>query len=131
MRSTLLALTVFACSIAGEAAPDRYLCTIEKGYSLGGSGLARTRRILAALESRSFEIDRKTGAVTGSTLQNLSYEPTVVAPGDEENAFQVYWIIRSSSGMRVRFIEVQEYAETAEKPFRAVVQNWTYTGHCE
>ncbi len=116
---------------SGQAAEDRYRCTIERGYSLGSSGLSRNRRVLAALESRSFEIDRTSGAVTGSILENLQDAANVVAPGDRENSFQVYWIVRGRAATRVRFIEVQEFEDGLVKPFRAVVQNWTYTGYCE
>lgn len=114
-----------------EAAPDHYACTIERAYTLSASGLRTSRRVLAALTTRSFEIDRNTGVVTGTHLENRDSEPTVVARGDSENSFQAYWIVRGLVGSRVRFIEVQEFAESPRKPFRAVVQNWTYTGFCE
>ena len=130
MRVLLLLLTAFFCA-TGYAAEDRYDCTIERGYSLGPSGLKRNRRVLSSIESMTFEIDRVTGAVTDSILENLSSQATVIAPGDTDNSFQVYWIVRGRAGSRVRFIEVQEFVDGPQKPFRAIVQNWTYTGHCE
>ncbi len=129
MRIGALAL-ISLVSVVG-AAEDQYTCTIERGYRLGPSGLSRERRLVASLETRTFEIDRRTGAVTGSHLDNRRHESVVVASGDSENSFQAYWIVTGLAGSRIRLIEVQEYAETTSKPFRAVVQNWTYTGHCE
>ena len=131
MRTVVLLLSISLIASATLAAEERYLCTIERAYSLGPSGLSRNRRLMADLVTTSFEIDRRTGAVTGSRLENLRDNPIVVAPGDNENSFQAYWIVRGLSGARVRFIEVQEYVEGQSKPFRAVVQNWTYTGSCE
>lgn len=114
------------------AAEDRYSCTIERGYSLGASGLSANRRVLAAVSTRTFEIDRQTGAVTGNLLDNTRFTATVVSRGSSENPFQVYWVVRGVvAGPNLRFVEVQEYEDGPRKPFRAVVQNWTYTGYCE
>lgn len=131
MRSKILLVCLNLVAPLTMAAQDRYVCTIERAYSLGNSGLRTNRRLLAALPTRSFEIDRNTGVVTGSRLENLDSEPVVVARGDSENSFQAYWIVRGLTGTRVRFIEVQEFVDSPRKPFRAVVQNWTYTGECE
>jgi len=131
MRTVLLFLSISFAAASALGAEDRYVCTIDRAYSLGLSGLSRNRRLMADLVTTSFEVDRQTGAVKGSRLESLRDDPVVVAPGDDENSFQVYWITQGLSGARVRFIEVQEYVEGQRKPFRAVVQNWTYTGSCE
>ena len=128
----LISIFALVClQVSAQAAEEKYTCTIERGFSLGPSGLSRDRRVLSALETRTFEIDRRSGAVTGSVLENLQYSAEVVAPGDADNSFQVYWIVRGRAGSRVRFIEVQEFEDGPQKPFRAIVQNWTYTGVCE
>lgn len=131
MRVYLSMLLSLGLMIQGHAAEQQYSCTIERSYSLGPGGLRRDRRILNALDARSFVVDRTSGAITGSTLDNRQYTAEVVMRGDSENSFQAYWIVRGRAGARVRFIEVQEFADGARKPFRAIVQNWTYTGHCE
>ncbi|HEY5622987.1 MAG TPA: hypothetical protein VIV14_04430, partial [Gammaproteobacteria bacterium] len=60
------------------------------------------------------------------------FTATVVSRGNGDNPYQVYWIVRGlAAGTGIRVIEVQEYEDGPRKPFRAVVQNWTYTGYCE
>lgn len=126
--AVLFLLTVF--SVTPNAAETRYNCTIERAYNLGSSGLKRDRTVERAIESPSFVIERATGTVTGSILENIRFQPTVVAPGDTDNSFQIYWVVTGRAGSRLRFIEVQEFIDEVDKPFRAIVQNWTYTGHC-
>ena len=131
LKMPLLFCLVLASATGAIAAENRYLCVIEKVYFLDENGLTIAPALFDGLRSQLFEVNRTTGAITGAQLENVSYDVTVISPGDSQNSFQAYWIVRGTGDTSIRWVEINEWVIRARKPFRAVVQSWIYTGHCE
>ncbi len=130
---TLLSCLLVCLASNAEARVNHYDCTIEKVYRLDTLGLRQSDVLLGALEKaeRRFHVDRKTGVIPGGLFENLEYDVTVVAPGDQGNSFEIYWVVSGTGNTSIRVLTVEEYVDGPLKPFHAVVQTWYYTGLCE
>lgn len=129
MRNTLFILMLFLTD-ALSAGEGKYICEIKEVYTLEPDGLKSANQLLDSLDYQRFVVHRSSGLVEGGQLENSRYDVTVISEGDSENSFQAYWVVHGSGNKSIRWIEVNEWVTEEKKPFRAVVQSWTYTGLC-
>jgi hypothetical protein len=85
-----------------------------------------------SLVGAKFTVDRVTGRIIGGPLDNSNLKIEVVDRGTREMSFQAF--SRSTQKTHTSFIEVQEFASGAEKPFVGTTTLYypgVYSGICK
>jgi hypothetical protein len=106
------------------AGPTSYICTIS-GYHV-----TEDREDWAEMMKKwTIAVDRRTGSTIHPSLGNTSYNYfTLLNSGSDSYSFRE--IADSGHGGSVKYMTVEEYAETAEKPFVVIDNGDTYWGKC-
>ena len=132
IKFVFLATSIFAINNL-YAGPVEYKCEINYEYFLTSSGeLKEEKRIY---KGEKFHIERPTGTVLGGGLGNHFY-PTkkIIDPGSKEQNFKLLYlskhVVGTENGKNAVYIEVNEYAETYEKPFVVITNTKVLSGIC-
>ena len=132
IKFVFLAASIFTINNL-SAGPVEYKCEINYEYSLASSGeLKEGKRIY---KGEKFHIERPSGTVLGGGLGNHSYpKKMIIDPGSKQQNFKLLYlskpILGTENGKNAVYIEVNEYAETYEKPFVAVTNTKVLSGIC-
>lgn len=130
MRPILLALILLAVTGPSVAGNVRYQCAVEGFYRFADAEFLPDKR--SDLIGERFSVDRASGAISGFELSNeLAQERTVLDRGSAKQAFKVLSVFEVYGPYQaVKYLYIEEYAQTAQKPFFAVSGSWLLTGHC-
>jgi hypothetical protein len=113
MRAILVALIVLlAARSAAGAGEEEYRCEVESFYR--------------------FAVDRTSGVISGFELSNLqAQERLVIDRGSNKQAFKVLSVFEVYGPYQgVKYLHIEEFAQTPQKAFFAVSGSWLLTGHC-
>lgn len=130
MRPILLALILLAVTRPSVAGDARYQCAVEGFYRFADAEFLPDKR--SDLIGERFSVDRASGAISGFELSNeLAQQRTVLDRGSAKQAFKVLSVFEVYGPYQaVKYLYIEEYAQTAQKPFFAVSGSWLLTGHC-
>lgn len=115
--STQLVVFVLIClfSATAIAAKTSYQCTIQTALEPGENGEPAAIS-LGKIGSTDFAVDRNTGRVIGSILDNGDFSYEIVNAGGKSRSF----IVITTTHIAVELIRVKDYAESFYKPFVAI-----------
>jgi len=131
MRPILAALLLFAGpSFQASAEESRYRCEVESFYRFADGEFQADDR--SELIGDRFAVDRASGTISGFELSNEDAEPTMVRDrGSDKQAFKVLSVFEVYGPYQaVKYLYVEEVAQTPEKAFFAVGGSWLPTGRC-
>lgn len=131
MRPILAALLLFAGpSFQASAEESRYQCEVESFYRFADAEFQADDR--SELIGERFVVDRASGTISGFELSNEDAEQKMVLDrGSAKQAFKVLSVFEVYGPYQaVKYLYVEEFAPTPEKPFFAVSGSWLLTGHC-
>ena len=80
-----------------------------------------------------FSVDRSSGVISGFELSNLTKprRRMVLDKGSNKQAFKVLSVFEVYGPYQgVKYLHIEEFAQTPEKAFFAVSGSWLLTGHC-
>jgi len=130
------ALAAIGCFAAFSAiAASDYRCTIARRLSAASESSATQKMLASYYVGKQFTVDRRTGVMAG-ILKNASVTmPQVVDHGSSENAFKVVTTLRREEGIGfgsdIYALAINEYDESALKPFAFLWNDVVYMGTCE
>jgi hypothetical protein len=131
MRAILAALVLLAAAcFPASAEESRYLCEVEGFYRFVEAQFRADDR--SELIGERFSVERASGTISGFELSNEEAEQkTVLDRGSDKQAFKVLSVFEVYGPYQaVKYLYVEEFAPTPEKPFFAVSGSWLLTGHC-
>jgi hypothetical protein len=124
---------LFSMTQSVTAKERQYICTIKDYTELDsetGSLKRKTllqsdfNRVFDAYVNQKFTINRKTGDIDGVIS---AVRMRVFHTGDQSSSYKAYDI----DSNRLRYIVVNEFASTDDKPFLYVHHDWIFSGLCE
>ena len=131
MRAILAAL-IFLLAARPEAAAGegRYSCEVEGFYRFANAEFVRNDN--SDLIGERFSVDRSSGVISGFELSNdQAQERMVIDKGSSKQAFKVLSVFEVYGPYQgVKYLHIEEFAQTPEKAFFAVSGSWLLTGHC-
>jgi len=129
MRAAFLTLAIAVSPVLAEAR-DGYECTIKSGRTVSDEGSFKDGGYPSLFVGKSFTVDRQTGRMLG-VLQNHNGQfgqPQVVDRGGPEQSYKAVTIYAPNAA--VDLLQVQQFAESREKPFLFVSSANVYAGTC-
>ena len=89
-------------------------------------------RPVSELIGERFSVDRSSGIISGFELSNeQAQERMVIDKGSNKQAFKVLSVFEVYGPYQgVKYLHIEEFAQTPEKAFFAVSGSWLLTGHC-
>jgi len=131
MRAILAAL-IFLLVARPEAYADegQYRCEVESFYRFVNAEFLRNEK--SELIGERFSVDRSSGIISGFELSNeQAQERMVLDRGSNKQAFKVLSVFEVYGPYQgVKYLHIEEFAQTPEKAFFAVSGSWLLTGHC-
>ena len=126
----LLLMTAFQALAETEVAAELYSCEVEGFYRFAEAAFHPDAS--SELIGERFTVDRASGAITGFELSNArAQERTVIDRGSPKQAFKVLSVFEVYGPYQaVKYLHIEEFAPSAEKPFFAVSGSWLLTGRC-
>lgn len=130
----LLLLLVTILSTQALAGSFSYSCTVNGEYVFGSNGeLISDNR---AYFGQTFNVERKSGVVLGEAIGNSSYPTkTVIDVGSQEQSYKLLWVskevIGSNNGRNAVYLNIEEFNQSASKPFSMVVGSRVVSGVCK
>ena len=131
MRAILVALIVLlAARPAAGAGEEEYRCEVESFYRFANAEFVRNEK--SDLIGERFSVDRTSGVISGFELSNLqAQERLVIDRGSNKQAFKVLSVFEVYGPYQgVKYLHIEEFAQTPQKAFFAVSGSWLLTGHC-
>lgn len=131
MRAILVALIVLlAARSAAGAGEEEYRCEVESFYRFANAEFVRNEK--SDLIGERFSVDRTSGVISGFELSNLqAQERLVIDRGSNKQAFKVLSVFEVYGPYQgVKYLHIEEFAQTPRKAFFAVSGSWLLTGHC-
>jgi hypothetical protein len=119
----------------GTMAESDYRCTVERILTAS----TKPSTILEWEEKthigKQFTVERQSGLMSG-TLKNLSTnKPVVIDIGSKDNSYKVVTTMRldegAGFGSNIYALTINEYEESARKPFVFLDNDVVYLGECE
>jgi hypothetical protein len=131
MRAILVALIVLLLARpAAGAGEEEYRCEVESFYRFANAEFVRNEK--SDLIGERFSVDRTSGVISGFELSNLqAQERLVIDRGSNKQAFKVLSVFEVYGPYQgVKYLHIEEFAQTPQKAFFAVSGSWLLTGHC-
>jgi len=131
MRAILAALVFLAgASFEASAEDSRYQCEVEGFYRFADAKFLADDR--SELIGERFDVERANGTISGFELSNEEAEQRMVLDrGSDKQAFKVLSVFEVYGPYQaVKYLYIEEFAQTPEKAFFAVSGSWLLTGHC-
>ena len=131
MRAILAALIfLLAARLEAAAGEGRYSCEVEGFYRFANAEFLRNDK--SDLIGERFSVDRSSGVISGFELSNeQAQERMVIDKGSNKQAFKVLSVFEVYGPYQgVKYLHIEEFAQTPEKAFFAVSGSWLLTGHC-
>lgn len=135
MKRLLLLTAVFALlnSHSSWGGEKEYHCTIKSVFNLSGNGDLKLRDDNSLLTT--FLVDKTSGLVKGGWLGNEVWPTkTIIDSGSSKQSFKLLTlsedVIGTNGGKHAQYLQVEEYAETVEKPFMHTDGKIVATGVC-
>ena len=135
MKRLLLLAAIFALfnSYSSWGGEKEYHCTIKSVFTLTGNGNLKSYDDKSIL--KSFLVDKNSGLVKGNWLGNEVWPTkTIIDSGSSEQSFKLLTlsadVIGTNGGKHAQYLQVEEFAETLEKPFMWTDGNFVVTGVC-
>jgi len=131
MRAILVALIVLLLARpAAGASEEEYRCEVESFYRFANAEFVRNEK--SDLIGERFSVDRTSGVISGFELSNLqAQERMVIDRGSNKQAFKVLSVFEVYGPYQgVKYLHIEEFAQTPQKAFFAVSGSWLLTGHC-
>ncbi len=131
MRAILAALVLLLVARPEAYADEgQYRCEIESFYRFANAEFLRDEQ--SELIGERFSVDRSSGAISGFELSNeQAQERMVIDKGSNKQAFKVLSVFEVYGPYQgVKYLYIEEFAQTPEKAFFAVSGSWLLTGHC-
>ncbi len=131
MRAILVALIVLLLARpAAGASEEEYRCEVESFYRFANAEFVRNEK--SDLIGERFSVDRTSGVISGFELSNLqAQERLVIDRGSNKQAFKVLSVFEVYGPYQgVKYLHIEEFAQTPQKAFFAVSGSWLLTGHC-
>jgi hypothetical protein len=131
MRAILVALIVLLLARpAAGASEEEYRCEVESFYRFANAEFVRNEN--SDLIGERFSVDRTSGVISGFELSNLqAQERLVIDRGSNKQAFKVLSVFEVYGPYQgVKYLHIEEFAQTPQKAFFAVSGSWLLTGHC-
>lgn len=115
------------------AQPD-YRCTVERVHGVAPDSdpvLVQERKQRVGKE---FTVERSTGTMVGALKNSFATRPQVIDRGSSDNAFKAVTTMRleqgAGRGSSVYTLVINEYADSARKPFVFLSGDIVYFGIC-
>lgn len=128
------ALLMPVCAYAQELIP-KMLCQVKSVYRLNTDGnLSAVKfgpgtNLFRTANADTFVLDRVTGVFTGAVLANKDIVTTVLDYGSTKQSYKA--ISRNTTGyMHARYLEVEVFSDSMDKPFMMTDGSDIYTGKC-
>jgi len=106
-----------------------YRCTVERSVSASDSNFNQM------YIGKQFTVERRTGLMAGALKNSYFTKPTVIDDGSTGNAFMVVTTMRADQGVgagsMVYVLTINEFTESASKPFIYLINSDAYLGQCE
>lgn len=131
MRAILAAVLLLAMVRSDATAGDgQYRCEVEGFYRFDNAKFLADDH--SDLIGERFSVDRSSGAISGFELSNaLAQEKMVLDRGSNKQAFKVLSVFEVYGPYQaVKYLYIEEFAQTPKKAFFAVSGSWLLTGHC-
>ncbi len=131
MRAILAALTLLLVARPeAYASEGQYRCEVESFYRFANAEFLRNEK--SELIGERFSVDRSSGAISGFELSNeQAQERMLLDKGSNKQAFKVLSVFEVYGPYQgVKYLYIEEFAQTPEKAFFAVSGSWLLTGHC-
>jgi len=131
MRAILAALSLLlAARPEAYASEEQYSCEVETFYRFANAEFLRNEK--SDLIGERFTVDRSSGVISGFELSNdQAEERMVIDKGSSKQAFKVLSIFEVYGPYQgVKYLHIEEFAQTSRKAFFAVSGSWLLTGHC-
>ena len=131
MRAILAALIfLLAARLEAAAGEGRYSCEVEGFYRFANAEFVRNDN--SDLIGERFSVDRSSGVISGFELSNeQAQERMVIDKGSNKQAFKVLSVFEVYGPYQgVKYLHIEEFAQTPEKAFFAVSGSWLLTGRC-
>ena len=135
MKRLLLLTVIFALlhSHSSWGGEKEYHCTIKSVFNLNGDGNLKSFGNNSLLTT--FIIDKTSGLVKSSWLGNEVWPTkTIIDSGSSKQSFKLLTlsedVIGTNGGKHAQYLQVEEYAETFEKPFMHTDGKIVATGVC-
>ncbi len=131
MRAILAALIfLLAARLEAAAGEGRFSCEVEGFYRFANAEFVRNDN--SDLIGERFSVDRSSGVISGFELSNeQAQERMVIDKGSNKQAFKVLSVFEVYGPYQgVKYLHIEEFAQTPEKAFFAVSGSWLLTGHC-
>jgi hypothetical protein len=131
-RTSLLGALASATTLA-VALPD-YRCSIERVHGVAPDTdpvIIQERKLKIG---REFNVERTTGMMVGVLKNSFATRPQVIDKGSKDNAFKAVTTMRldqgAGSGSAVYTLVINEYRESAKKPFVFLSGDIVYFSNC-
>jgi hypothetical protein len=131
MRAILAALILLlAARPEAYADEEHYRCEVESFYRFANAEFLRNEK--SELIGERFSVDRSNGTISGFELSNeQAQERIVLDRGSNKQAFKVLSVFEVYGPYQgVKYLHIEEFAQTPDKAFFAVSGSWLLTGHC-
>jgi hypothetical protein len=131
---SLSVLVMFAASTAeAQTLPD-YRCRIDRVATSDRPPNSQLDFMAKNYIGKEFNVDRRTGVMTGALRNTFITRPDVIDRGNEDNSYKVVTTLRleqgAGRGSNVYVLVVNEYKRTQEKPFVFLSNDAAYFGMC-
>jgi len=131
MRAILAVLSLLlAARPEAYASEGQYGCEVESFYRFENAEFLRNDE--SDLIGERFSVDRSSGVISGFELSNeQAEERMVIDKGSSKQAFKVLSVFEVYGPYQgVKYLHIEEFAQTPKKAFFAVSGSWLLTGHC-
>ena len=135
MKRLLILTVIFALfnSYSSWGGEKEYHCTIKSVFKLTDDGNLKSYDNNSLLTT--FLVDKNSGLVKGTWLGNEVWPTkTIIDSGSSEQSFKLLTlsadVIGTNGGKHAKYLQVEEYAETLEKPFMHTDGSIVATGVC-
>ena len=131
MRAILAALILLLVARPEAYADEgQYRCEVESFYRFVNAEFLRNEK--SELIGERFSVDRSSGAISGFELSNeQAQERMVIDKGSNKQAFKVLSVFEVYGPYQgVKYLHIEEFAQTPEKAFCSVSGAWLRTVHC-
>lgn len=135
-KLALLGITIGVASVSIVAyAGSDYRCTISRLSQAEGDSGPVYEMYQKLYVGKEFTVERVSGVMTGALKNSYVTKPEVIDPGSDENSYKVVTIMRLEEslgpGSSISALTVNEYVDTAKKPFVFLETDRVYFGSCE
>ena len=133
-KQLLVAFSVSLLSQVAVGGTSGYQCLVQTELHLTAEGKLEPYPRPLELGKR-FAIDRKTGILVETSASFWSptdAQVSVLAHGNKDNSFVVSYVAPSAGGgVHATVLRVEEFSQSAKKPFSLTSGSSVYAGVCE